>query len=151
MLSLGGAFCIHTAVESMLNIKAPTGVEVKWLRGSGWCSTRRHIDCLEKALEWGADYACFLDIDQVYDVDIIETLVHRVEQGYTVISAMVPIRGHVAEQGSKPFQPMAWTQDGDKFNAIERASGMVQRINVIGTGVFMFPVSLLEKLKKPWI
>jgi len=74
------------------------------------------------------------------------------DEGCEVIAAMVPMRGHVAGQGSKPFQPMAWrwnaTQTG--FDPIHIEDGAVQPIDIIGSGALMFPAYLLEKIKQPW-
>ena len=140
-------------IEASLNMKAPIGVEVKWIRGRGWCPSRRHIDSMEKAIEWGADLICFVGADQIHPEDMFQRLVDRYNEGYKIISAMVPIRGHVVGQDSKPFQPMAWRLKKDsktEFEAIDPEDGAVQKIDVIGSGVFMFPTEILKRLKKPW-
>ena len=143
-------FMFSAFVETALNIKNPVGVETRWIRGIGWCSARMHTDIAEKSLAWGADLICFLGSDQVYDEDILLRLMARYHEGYEVISAMVPIRGHVTGQNSKPFQPMAWRKVDNAFQPIKPGDGDVQEIDLIGTGVFMFPTELLHHLKKPW-
>lgn len=138
--------------EASLNMKGPQGCEMRWFRGEGWCSARRHNDIFEKALVWGAEYICILGPDQVHPEDLLIRLMDRVNQGFAIISAVVPMRGYVEGQGSRPFQPMAWRRDAEtrKFKAIELEDGDIQSIDVIGSGVFMFPAALLGYLKRPW-
>ncbi len=145
-------FMFSVGVESMLNIKAPEGVKIQWIRGLGWCSSRRHIDCLEKAIKWGADYICILGSDQIYQEDIILRLVERVKEGYKIISALIPTRGHVSGQGTHPFQFMAWRRNKEtkEFEIIDNDEAEVQEIDLIGSAVFMFPTEILSNLKKPW-
>lgn len=147
------AFIFTCFVEAALNMKAPPDCEVKWFRGEGWASSRRHIDILEKSLSWGADMICFVGPDQIHPKDLLPKLMGRINEGYEVISAMVPMRGHVKDQGSKPFQAMAWrlSEENKKYIPICPEDGDVQPIDVIGSGVLMFPADLIRKMKKPWL
>lgn len=152
--------------DSQLNLRHPTGWAVRYIRGVGWCPARRHIDLCEKALAWGADWICILGADQQHPEDLLPRLVARVEEGYDVISALVPARGYVGWQGMQPFQRMAWrfqrphTVGMEAVNAlaatlpaieaIDPAAGDVQEINFIGSGVLMFHREHLLALRQPW-
>jgi hypothetical protein len=136
--------------EASLNMKAPIGVETRWFRGKGWCSSRQHNDMLEQAVEWGADYICMIGSDQMHPEDMFERLLKRVDEGYRIISAMIPMRGHVGGQDSAPFKPMAWKRIKGEFVAINPKDGDVQEIDVIGSGTFMFPTEVLDKIQHPW-
>ena len=145
-------FMFTCFTEAALNMKGPPGVEMRWFRGEGYCSVRRHIDLLDKARAWGADRICFVGSDQWHPEDLLPRLWQRMDEGYEVIAALVPMRGHVEGQGSRPFQPMAWrfntSQTG--FDPINVDDGPVQPIDIIGSGALMFPAYLLDKIKKPW-
>lgn len=132
---------------SLLQLRHPKDVDVRFVLGKGWSSARRHVACCEQALLHKADLLCFLDIDQVYKPDLLERLIERHRDGYQCVAAMVPFRGYVEENDMEPFQPMAW--DGDRL--IDPEDGDMQRITHIGSGVFMFPVDLLQKMKPPWL
>lgn len=149
--------------DSALNLRCP--VEHRWFRGKGWCPARRHIDICEKAIAWGASHILILGSDQTYPEDMIERLIKRHEdEGYDVISAMVPTRGNVPSMNMRPFQPMAWKfkdnvkmehyrnydLDADMIEVIEPENGDVQEIDFIGSGVLMFPVDVLLAIPKPW-
>jgi len=159
-------FVFTNFVDSILNLKAPEGCEVRYFRGSGWSPSRRHVHVCEQAIKWGADYICILGTDQVYENDMLCRLYDHVKSGRAeVISALVPVRGYVAWQPMKPFQPMAWRfkankpeeyrsyrcmdLDGDMLEVVSPGQGL-QRINFIGSGVLMFHVDHLLALKKPW-
>lgn len=154
--------------ESALNLQHPDGVEVRWIFGQGWSPARRHTDLCEKALAWGADFIGFLGADQVYQPDLLLRLWANVQKGYCPISAMIPTRGYLDwNKGMKPFQPMAWRFksqntphatpivyrgqhiDGDKIELVP-ADGTVQRIDFIGSGVFLFHRDQLLALPRPW-
>ena len=150
--------------ETALNLKAPEGTELKWIFGKGWCPARRHADLCEKALAWGADLIVFLGADQVYPDDLLQRLFTRFLTGYVVVSAPIPCRGYFEwNRGMKPFQPMAWRWRGQvdtrKYRGqhldpemleIVPMTGQMERVNFIGSGVLMFPASLLFQLKRPW-
>ena len=89
---------------------------------------------------------CLLGSDQTYEPDLLERLIGRIQEGYDAISALVPFRGYVEHQGMKPFQPVAW--DGDRI--IDPKDGDIQKITQIGSGVLMFQMQHIRKLKQPW-
>lgn len=157
--------------ESALNLKHPEGYDVKWIFGQGWCPARRHTDLCEKALDWGADLICFAGADQVYPPDGLVRLVQRFQEGYEVISAMVPARGYFSwNKEMRPFQPMAWRfkptpidergrakirpyrgqkLDGDMVEVVV-PDGTVQPVDFIGSGFLLFHREHLLSLKRPW-
>ena len=151
--------------EHLPNLRRPAGVDVRFLRGAGWCPARRHAHICEQALAWGADLILIIGADQIHPDDLLERLVERHRQGCEVIAALVPARGFVGWQDMKPFQPMAWRlkrQTGDaaavnqalhtpnEIEAVDVGAGELQEINFIGSGVLLFPARLLERLPQPW-
>lgn len=158
-------FIWTATTDSLLSLKHPLGVQVKFFRGGGWSPARRHTHICEQALEWGADLICIVGSDQVYDEDLLERLIARHQEGYEVVSALVPCRGYFHWQDMRPFQPMAWRfrksnqidpirefegQSGDMIEYIRPEDGEMQRINFIGSGVFMFHRDHLAMMKRPW-
>ena len=166
-------FMFTACVESLLNLEHPARFQVRYMKGHGWSPSRRHIHICEQALEWGADYILILGSDQVYEEDLLVRLTTRLLEGYEVIAALVPSRGHVPWQPMAPFQPMAWrwktpeemgtslaraqgrrfrsmTLDGDMVHVIRRDDGDVQPIDFIGSGVLCFHRDHLLALKRPW-
>lgn len=176
MLKLGccwiwaSPFVMSDSVESMLSLRHPVGWDVGFYRGKGWGPARRHINACEKALEDGCDYLLILGADQVYEPDLLERLTARVDEGYETMCALVPTRGYVSDQNTKPFQPVAWRWkrtsgtladvgvrefrgrefDGDMIEVIDPADGDVQRINGIGSGVMMFHRDHILSMPRPW-
>lgn len=148
------------SVESMLELRHPEGYEVRFFRGRGWGPAARHIYACEKAVAWGADHILILGADQVYEPDLLERLVARRAEGCEVIAALVPTRGHIADQNMRPFQRMAWRLQGDglnpipwdraKLEIIDPSAGDLQRIDFIGSGCLMFDRDHLEALERPW-
>ena len=150
-------FMFSAFTESALNMRGAGIYDMRWFFGRGDNAASRHTDVLEQAIEWNADLVCFLSADQVYPEDLFERLVGRVGEGRRAISAVVPMRGYVEGQGSKPFEPMAWRLDksdplssATKFIPIDVNAGDVQPIDIIGSGVLMFPASAAKRMKKPW-
>lgn len=157
-------------VDSMLNLRHPAGHDVRFVRGGGWCSASRHIRGCRAAMDWGADYIVIVGSDQVYEPDMLERLIARMDEGYEVVAAMVPARCYVGWQEMRPFQPMAWRfktmqqlgtnnarpyrgmmRDGDMVEVVEpNDDEPMQRIHFIGSGVLMFRREHLEALKEPW-
>jgi hypothetical protein len=150
-------------VDSLLNLKRLSDVDVRFFRGSGWCSARHHQHLCEQALEWEADYILILGPDQVYEEDLILRLWARVQQGCDVVTAMIPARTMVPGQEMQPFQPMAWRineasdrkyrdpkRDADMIEVVTPAGGELQEIDVIGSGVLLFRADALKKMKRPW-
>lgn len=152
------------ATDNMLNLTRPKDIPIKFVRGKGWCPARRHIDICERALKWGASHILIIGADQIHPLDLIPRLVARVKEGYEVITAMVPTRGHIPGQNTGPFQPMAWQfkpntkleyyrgmeESMHMVKLIDPAEGDVQRVDFIGSGCIMFPVSILLALDFPW-
>jgi hypothetical protein len=138
------------AVDAYLNMKHPPGYETRWFRGQGWCPARRHIHLCEQALDWGADLFCFVGPDQVHPEDMLLRLIHRIEHdNCDVITALVPTRGHM--EGHEPFQRLAWKRDlKGHYLTIDPDDGELQPIDIIGSGVLMFPTSALERMRQPW-
>ena len=159
-------FMFTDYVDATLAMKHPENYEVKFFRGQGWCPARRHINICEKALDWGADLICIIGADQVHPEDMLEKLIRRWEEGYEIISALVPCRGYVSWQPMLPFQPMAWSfksssnwkireyrgmkEDEDMIHVINPHDGDMQKVNFIGSGVLMFHKDHLLALEKPW-
>jgi hypothetical protein len=149
-----------TAARNAMGDLVP--LETRYFRGAGWCPARRHIAICEQALEWGADLILILGADQTYDPDLLERLVARWNEGYEVVSALVPARGFIGWQEMEPFQRMAWRVKagdtdallrGEQQNEIEVVdpdAGDMQLINFIGSGVLMFHRDHLLALKAPW-
>ncbi len=158
----GSPFVWTKSVKSMLKLRNPEDCEVQWFfpETDPWCSSRRHNDCLEQAKYWGADLCVFLGADQTYPKDMLERLIARYREGYEAITLRVPIRGHVPDQGSKPFQPIVWryipdengniiTGDRSRTEMVGPDRGMV-RVHGSGSGVLMFETSALDHIKPPW-
>lgn len=158
----GSPFVWSDSVESMLQLRPPAGVEVGFHRGTGWGPARRHINACEKALAWGADTLLILGADQVYEPDLLERLVKRMEEGCEVVAALVPTRGYLSRWDMKPFQPMAWrlksngvrpiqwTPGHAPVEVIDPKDGDLQRIDFIGSGVLMFKREHLDMMQRPW-
>lgn len=143
-------FVFTEAAESLFNIEKPDGFEVRWFRGMGWCQARRRIHAAEKALAWGAELIACLDIDQIYEPDILRRLVSRIEEGYEMVAAMVPMRGYVALSKMRPFQPLAWTMRGDTWVPVERSDGEMVQCDFPTSATLIFRSSDLRKMRKPW-
>lgn len=149
------------SLESMLELRHPEGVDVRFFRGTGWGPARRHIVACEKALTWRADHILILGADQVYEPDLLERLTARRREGYEVVAAVVPTRGYVAESMERPFQPMAWRLKGnglipidgsalENCQPVDPAGDVMQRIDFVGSGCLLFDAAHLEALERPW-
>jgi hypothetical protein len=170
------AFSLTAWADAMLDLQRPSEardslgrmqpVETRFFRGRGWCPARRHAHICEQALDWGADLILVVGADQVHPPDMLQRLIARWNQGFEVVTALVPARGYVGWQEMKPFQPMAWrikpgaSLDMGSLNAlgavpnevevIDPAAGEMQRVDFIGSGVLMFHRDHLLALKQPW-
>jgi len=152
--------------QNVLNLERPSGLDIRWFQGQGWCPARRHIHLCEQAVEWGASHILILGSDQIFPENLIPRLIERVEvDGCEVITAMVPTRGLVPWVDMKPFQPVAYRfKDGMKANEYKGwdvSSDMIDiimpdespelvRVDFIGSGCIMFPVDDLLTIQKPW-
>ena len=157
-------FFYTQCLDSILNLKRPEGIEIRFFRGVGFCSARRHTDLCEKALAWGADRILIIGADQIYPEDMLLKLVARCQQtNGDIISAMVPFRGYCGTNDMRPFQPIAWRlvgdgtrpfrgidKDPDMMKVVRPINGDFQRVNIIGTGVLMFSREHLLAVKRPW-
>ena len=137
-------------VESALDLQRPAGYEIKWFRGLGWCQARRRNHAAEQALAWGADLIVTLDIDQVYEPDILCRLVSRVDEGYHMVAAMVPSRGYVQGTGMKPFQRLAWKLEDKKFVPVDVGDGTMQKCEFPTSAAMIYRAGDLQKIGKPW-
>ena len=143
-----------------MNLNRPPGIDIKFIPGMGRDPARRHMWGVEKALEWGATHICFLGADQMHDMDILEKFVTHIENGWPMVTAMVPVRGWVPVLGvDKPFQKLAWAwKDGNRepifdqehMKVVTPKDGPLVEICCIGSGAIIFDVDLLLALKKPW-
>jgi len=161
----GSPFTWTHAAYNMANLIRPEGVEVMYFPGFGRDPARRHMWGIEHALEWGASHVCFLGADQMHDLDILVKFCRHFENGWPMVTALVPIRGWVAKSGAmKPFQRVAWKiKDELKENGlvdikfdqsllemIDPNAAELQEVHVVGSGALMFDVALLDNLSKPW-
>lgn len=140
------------AFHSMVNIETPPGFEVRWFRGVGWCQARRRTHACEQALSWGAELIAQLDVDQIYESDVLKRLVDRHDEGYRIIAAMVPGRAYVQASKVKPFQRLAWrsTDNGKAFEPIEPDEGEVVEADFPTSACVLFAASDLRRLPQPW-
>lgn len=129
--------------------------------GRGIDPASRHTDCCLWAQKNGCDLTLFIGADQIHPLDMLNRLVKRfMETGGAAIAAPVPFRGYVEGKMDRPFQPMAWrlkgevTEDAYIPELLELvdvdAPPEFEKIDVIGTGVLLFPTEALEKLALPW-
>ena len=142
-------FMFTSFVDGVLNIDSPADTQVRWFRGEGWCSSRRHIHICEQAIGWGADLICIVGPDQSFPDDLLVRLVGHIDEGCDAISALVPFRGSQVAGGSA-FQRCAWRKQDGEFVAIDPDAAPLQEIDVIGSGCLMFKTHVLEKLSEPW-
>jgi len=153
---------MHTAFN-LMNLNRPKGVEIKFFNGFGRDPAGRHMWSIKMALKWGATHACFLGADQLHPLDILEKFCVHIENGWSVATAMVPIRGVVAVRGvEKPFQKVAWKwKDPNKpkpeglptiydMELVDPADGPLQEVVILGSGAMLFDINLLHAMKKPW-
>jgi len=144
------SFVFMQAFESIIAIDPPEQCEVRWFRGVGWCQARRRTHAAEQALEWGADLIACLDIDQVYESDILSRLVKRHDEGCRIVAAMVPMRGYVRMSNTAPFQRLAWKIENNQFVPIDPADGNLQKCEFPTSAAILFSAEDLRRLKKPW-
>jgi hypothetical protein len=137
---------------SMVNIKPPSDCEIQWFRGVGWCQARRRTHACEQALTWKADLIVQLDVDQIYEPDVLQRLVGRIDEGHDVVAAMVPGRGYVAKSKAKPFQRLAWrsTEDGQAFKPVDPDEGEMVEAQFPTSACVIFKAGILKSLRRPW-
>jgi len=138
-----------SAAESALNIQHPKGFEVRWIRGLGWCQARRRTDAAEKAIAWGADLIAWLDMDQVYESDVLIRLVDRVLGGYRCVSALVPSRGK-SPALDRPFQGTGWRLVDGEFTPVVPEDGEIVLAEFPSHACCIFYAEDLQNLQQPW-
>ena len=148
-------------VFNLMNLNRPDGVDVKFVHGEGRDAAGRHMWSVWKGIEWGATHICFLSADQLHPMDILEKFCSHMEDGWTIATAAIPVRGKIPGF-EKPFSKIAWKWKNpsktkpprlpsmDEFELIDPADGPYQEICVVGTGALMIDVDLLYAMKKPW-
>jgi len=69
-----------------------------------------------------------------------------------VVNCLVPIRGHRAGQGTRPFQPIGMKIDEDtqELVPITRDDEPLVKVEIIGTGVMLLEADILLGMPKPW-
>lgn len=137
--------------QNLANLERPANSQI--FQGRGWCPARRHIHICQQAIEFGASHILIIGSDQIHPIDMIPRLIKRVEEdGCDVISALVPTRGHIPRQKMKPFQHMAWRlkDNFEEADPIDPKDGDLQEIDMIGSGVILFPVDALLAISEPW-
>jgi len=144
------SFVFMQAFESIVAIESPDDCEVSWFRGVGWCQARRRTHAAEQAVEWGADIIVCLDLDQVYEPDILKRLLSRHDEGCQMVAAMVPMRGYVKSSRTAPFQRLAWKIEEGEFTPIDVADGDLQRCEFPTSAAILFSAKDLKRLKQPW-
>ena len=129
--------------------------------GTGRTPARRHEIGCEEALNWGASHILILGGDQTYpDKQMIRKMFKWMEVSNLdewmnrkqVINCLVPIRGHRAGQGTRPFQPIGKRIDPEtqEMVNITREDPPIVRAEIMGTGVMLFETEILKALKRPW-
>jgi len=144
------SFVFMQAFESMVAIETPEDCEVEWFRGVGWCQARRRAHAAEQAIEWGADLIVCLDLDQVYEPDILKRLLARHDEGCQMVAAMVPMRGYVESSLMKPFQRLAWKIEDGQFAPVNVEDGDLQRCEFPTSAALLLRADDLQRLSKPW-
>jgi hypothetical protein len=153
----------HTAFN-LMNLHHPTGYEVRYIMGEGWCPAIRHNSAVGMAANWGADLMCFMGADHFVDEDVLVKLVYHIDaRGYDMACGWVPSRGTVGPK-KEPYPFLAFKiRSTNKINPnipgvlqfdeenwdILGYGAESQEIDVIGTGILMFKTEMIESMKKP--
>ncbi|MBU2249788.1 MAG: hypothetical protein KKD77_23780 [Gammaproteobacteria bacterium] len=88
-----------------------------------------------------------LDSDQRHPTDIVQKMARRVIEK--------PERRIVAGlyyDRRPPFEPLAWKRgnDGLYYQFVEWGSGLIEDIDLVGTGVLLIHREVFETLERPW-
>ena len=137
------------AFQSIVNIDTPADCEVRWFCGLGLNQGRRRVRAAEAAIEWGAELIAQLDVDQVYEPDILQRLVDRHDGGYTFVAAMVPGRGHMSGT-DKPFTRLGWKLKGREFVSVDPSEGDIQKAEFPCSNATLCRADDMIRLSKPW-
>jgi hypothetical protein len=146
-------------IETLWHLEKPKECEL--IFGTGRTPARRHEIGCEMSLQWGASHILILGGDQTYpDKQMIRKMfkwmeVSNLEEWMDrkkVINCLVPIRGHRAGQGTRPFQPIGKkiNPDTQEIENITRDDPPLVRTEIIGTGVMLFETDILRSMKRPW-
>ncbi len=161
----GSPFTWTHAAYNMANLERPDGVEVRYIPGFGRDPGRRHQWGVDRALEWGASHICFLGADQMHDLDILKKFCTHIENGWSMVTALINARSLVDVKGvSKPFMKLGWKfkpgvrESGfkdvkfsvDFLDLIDPNEAPYQEAAVVGSGALIFDVDLIKSLEKPW-
>lgn len=162
-----------------LGIMIPWGLDMIWRRtwetydmlekppnyklffGTGRTPARRHEVGCEECIKWGASHILILGGDQVYpEPDMIRKMFKWMEattldewmRRKRVVNCLVPIRGHRAGQGTRPFQPIGMMIDSNTGEQvpITRNGPPIVKAEIIGTGVMLFEADIITGMNQPW-
>jgi hypothetical protein len=159
----GSPFHWTAPAYNLMNLERPYGTIVRFFPGYGRDAGERHAWGVKNALKWGANYITFLGADQIHDEDILIKFYSHLQSSCEIITALVPVRGMAGKPYTdKPFMKLAWKLKTENppenfvdltpehLRLIAPEDGMLQSIDVIGTGAIMFESYLLKRIKKPW-
>ena len=157
----GSPFTWTTPAYNMANWKRPDGIDVRFFPGYGRDPAARHSWGVNSAIKWGATHIMFFGADQVCDGDILVKFVKHLEDGWSMVTGITPARGFIDIRGdgnAVPFPMVAWKwKEGAErrmsvksLEPIEKSDGPYQECAIVGSGAIIFPVELIQALKKPW-
>lgn len=88
-----------------------------------------------------------LDSDQRHPLDIVQRLArHVIEKPERKIVA------GLYHNRRPPFEPLAWKQgdDGLYYQFVEWQDGLIEGVDLVGTGILMIHREVFETLERPW-
>jgi len=159
MIPWGMDMIWRRTIETLWDLEKPR--ECTLIFGTGRTPARRHELGCESALQWGASHVLILGGDQTYpdklmirkmfkwlEVNNLEEWVSRKR----VVNCLVPIRGHRAGQGTRPFQPIGKmiNPETQELENITREHPPIVKAEIMGTGVMLFEADVLRGMKRPW-
>lgn len=135
-------FTISLVGLMVYTVKARPDIELGsfWTQSTIVSQARNRL--LDDALNWGADYAFFLDCDQTYPMDaLLRLLAHNLEvvgvNPSTRVDPPQPTAANIAPGGA--LAPV-WTTKADA------EAGRVERVDRIGFGVTLIKLSIVPRL-----
>ena len=149
VLPWGSPFVWTKPMVACMNLTRPC--ETKFFQGAGWASSIRHINGMRAALNWGATHIMFLGGDQLPEEDLLTRLTERINEGYSMMTGWIAPRN----PPHKAFADIVTGQEGEKFTTkrVYADEGHKEpfQVNLVGTGILIFPAEYLKALKKPWM